>query len=70
MNFVPFINIPPADHLPSIEGGRVVAELREADSFTGLFPCRPKGVSVCSVVKWRYGYSVNTASAVLTDLGI
>ena len=23
----------------------------EADPFVGLFPCRPKGVSVCSVVK-------------------
>ena len=52
---LPFVNASPADHLPSIEGGRVAAELREADPFVGLFSCRPKGVSVCSVVKWRYG---------------
>ena len=42
-DFVPFVNASPADHLPSIEGGRVAAELREADSFAGLFPCRPDG---------------------------
>ena len=40
---MPFVNASPADHLPSIEGGRVAAELREADSFAGLFPCRPDG---------------------------
>ena len=40
---LPFVNASPADHLPSIEGGRVAAELREADSFAGLFPCRPDG---------------------------
>ena len=40
---MPSINTSPADHLPSIEDGRGVAGLREADPFAGLFPCRPDG---------------------------
>ena len=43
MNFVPFISTTPAGPESSIEGGRVVAGLCEADTFVGHFPCRPDG---------------------------
>ena len=40
---MPLINASPANHLPSIEGGRAVVGLHEADSFADLLPCRPDG---------------------------
>ena len=43
MNFVPFISTTPAGPESSIEGGRVVVGLCEADTFVGHFPCRPDG---------------------------
>ena len=42
-NFVPFINASPAVPSLSIESGRVVGGLCEADFSAGLLPWRPDG---------------------------